>query len=102
MITAYPEFYRGRAVMITAGLGFIGNRQGFIGWFIRLAIEGRPLQIYGDIGSFYADSSKFKHATGWTPTVALTDGLRRTIDFYRQHYRRYVPAASETERPQPA
>jgi UDP-glucose 4-epimerase len=24
------------------------NRQGFIGWFIRLAIEGRPIQIYGD------------------------------------------------------
>ena len=24
------------------------NRQGFIGWFIRLAIEGGPIQIYGD------------------------------------------------------
>jgi UDP-glucose 4-epimerase len=24
------------------------NRQGFIGWFIRLALEGRTLQIYGD------------------------------------------------------
>jgi len=24
------------------------NRQGFIGWFIRLAIEGREIQIYGD------------------------------------------------------
>jgi UDP-glucose 4-epimerase len=24
------------------------NRQGFIGWFIRLAIEGRAIQIYGD------------------------------------------------------
>ena len=24
------------------------NRQGFIGWFIRLAVEGRELQIYGD------------------------------------------------------
>jgi UDP-glucose 4-epimerase len=24
------------------------NRQGFIGWFIRLAIEGRQIQIYGD------------------------------------------------------
>ena len=26
------------------------NRQGFIGWFIRLAIEGREIQIYGDGG----------------------------------------------------
>ena len=24
------------------------NRQGFIGWFIRLAIEGREIQIFGD------------------------------------------------------
>jgi UDP-glucose 4-epimerase len=24
------------------------NRQGFIGWFIRLALEGRTIQIYGD------------------------------------------------------
>ena len=24
------------------------NRQGFIGWFIRLAIEGKEIQIYGD------------------------------------------------------
>ena len=24
------------------------NRQGFIGWFIRLAIEDREIQIYGD------------------------------------------------------
>ena len=24
------------------------NRQGFIGWFIRLAIEGQEIQIYGD------------------------------------------------------
>jgi len=24
------------------------NRQGFVGWFIRLALEGREIQIYGD------------------------------------------------------
>lgn len=24
------------------------NRQGFIGWFVRLAIEGKPIQLYGD------------------------------------------------------
>ena len=24
------------------------NRQGFIGWFIRLAVEGRDIEIYGD------------------------------------------------------
>jgi UDP-glucose 4-epimerase len=136
------------------------NRQGFIAWFIRLAIEDAAIQIYGDgaqlrdfvyvedavdaflragadntcngevfnvggdipyshrelaailieeagsgrvehvpwppekkqidIGSFYADSSKFQKATGWTPEVPLRDGLRRTIAFYRHHFRRYV------------
>ena len=136
------------------------NRQGFIGWFIRLAIEDRMIQIYGDgsqrrdfvfvddaadaflragasdacngevfnvggdqpithrdlttllveiagsgrveyvewprekkvidIGDFYADSSKFAAATGWTPTVKLADGLARAVAFYRQHFTRYV------------
>ena len=142
------------------------NRQGFIGWFIRIAIEGGTIQIYGDgsqrrdfvyvddaadaflragasdacngevfnvggdqpithrdlttllvdiagsgrveyvewpkekkaidIGDFFADSSKFMTTTGWAPTVALDDGLRRTVTYYRQHFARYVdrPVAS--------
>jgi UDP-glucose 4-epimerase len=141
------------------------NRQGFIGWFIRLAIEDQTIQIYGDgsqlrdfvyvddaadaflragasdacngevfnvggdqavshrdlttllvrtagtgrveyvewpaekkaidIGSFYADSTKLKTVTGWTPTVPLAEGLRRTVAFYREHFGRYVPDAEE-------
>jgi UDP-glucose 4-epimerase len=136
------------------------NRQGFIGWFIRLAIEDKEIQVFGDgsqmrdfvyvddaadaflragasaacdgevfnvggsepishrdlvamlidtagtgrvryvewpadkkridIGSFYSDSSRFRERVGWTPTVGLREGLRRTIDFYRQHLREYV------------
>jgi UDP-glucose 4-epimerase len=139
------------------------NRQGFIGWFIRLAIEDREIQVFGDgsqmrdfvfvddvadaflragandacdgevfnvgglepiahtdlvallldvagtgraryvpwppeqkqidIGSFYSDSSKFAAATGWTPRVALRDGFRRTIAFYRAHLPQYLEAA---------
>src|SRR5262245_26006729 len=142
------------------------NRQGFIGWFIRLAIEGATIQIYGDgsqrrdfvyvddaadaflragasdacngevfnvggmepishrdlttlllqtagsgrveyvawpsdkkaidIGDFYADSSKFARVAGWTPTVALADGLARTVAFYRDHFDRYVDRAPRT------
>jgi len=141
------------------------NRQGFIGWFIRLAIEDRVIQIYGDgsqlrdfvyvddvvdaflragaddscnggafnvggdrpishrdlaslildiagsgrveyiewppdkkaidIGSFYADSTRFGRATGWTPSVALRDGLAETIAFYRKHFGKYVDAQAE-------
>ena len=136
------------------------NRQGFIGWFIRLAVEGRELQIYGDgsqlrdfvfvddaadaflragasdacngevfnvggsepvshrdlvhlllevagtgsvrnvewpaeqkaidIGSFYADSAKFRAATGWQPRVGLREGLARTVAYYREHLPHYL------------
>ena len=144
------------------------NRQGFIGWFIRLAIEGQTIQIYGDgsqqrdfvyvddaadaflragasdacngevfnvggdepishrdltamlirvagsgsmeyvawppeskaidIGSFYADSTKFRTTTGWRPSVGLEEGLRRTIAFYREHWCEYVAAGRRAER----
>ena len=136
------------------------NRQGFIGWFIRLAVEGKDIQVYGDgsqirdfvfvddavdaflraggsdavdgevfnvggseptshrdlvqmlinaagsgsvryvdwpsekksidIGSFYSDSTKFRHAVGWQPQVRLEEGLRRAVDFYREHLDHYV------------
>jgi UDP-glucose 4-epimerase len=136
------------------------SRQGFIGWFIRQAIEDLTIQIYGDgsqvrdfvfvddaadaflragatdacngevfnvggteplshkqvtrllidiagtgrveyidwpadkkaidIGSFYADSTKFEETTGWAPTVNMREGLSRTVAFYRQHFDRYV------------
>jgi UDP-glucose 4-epimerase len=136
------------------------NRQGFIGWFIRLALEGREIQIFGDgsqvrdfvyvedavdaflragasdavnghvfnvggseptshsdlvrllldvagagsvryvpwpaekkaidIGSFYADSSRFRQVVGWTPRVSLRDGLADTIAYYRRHLEHYL------------
>jgi UDP-glucose 4-epimerase len=141
------------------------NRQGFIAWFIRLALEDREIQVFGDgsqirdfvyvddaveaflaagmcdacngqafnvggdehiahrelvkllielagtgtyrfvewppekkaidIGSFYADSARFKEACGWRPRVPLRAGLSRTFDYYRQHLARYIDAESE-------
>ncbi len=138
------------------------NRQGFIGWFIRRAVEGGQIEIYGDgsqvrdfvyvddvadaflragatdevngevfnvggsepishrdlvrllldvsgsgtvtfvewpadkktidIGSFYADSSRFKRQTGWSPRVPLREGLARTVAFYREHLDKYLDA----------
>ena len=143
------------------------NRQGFIGWFIRLALEGREIEIFGDgsqlrdfvyvddaadaflragaadtcdgdvfnvggdrpishrdlaqllvgiagrgsvrfvewpsdkkridIGSFYSDSKKFRHTTGWAPTVELEEGLRRTLAFYREHLAAYVEDGVEAQ-----
>jgi UDP-glucose 4-epimerase len=49
-----------------------------------------------DIGSFYADSSRFTEAVGWAPEVSLRDGLARTLAYYRAHMAHYVdpePAA---------
>ena len=144
------------------------NRQGFIGWFIRLALEGREIQIFGDgsqvrdfvfiedavdaflragasdavnghvfnvggsehishselvkllievagagsvryvpwppekkvidIGSFYADSSRFERAVGWSARVPLRAGLAKTIEYYRRHIEHYLddPATTPT------
>jgi UDP-glucose 4-epimerase len=136
------------------------NRQGFIAWFIRLVVEDKEIQVFGDgsqvrdfvyvddavqafllagatdacdgeafnvggnepiahrelvrllveiagsgrfrfvewppekkvidIGSFYADSTRFAAACGWTPTVSLREGLARTIAYYREHLPQYV------------
>ena len=43
-----------------------------------------------DIGSFCSDSTKFTTTTGWAPTVALRDGLERTLAFYRTHFDKYA------------
>jgi UDP-glucose 4-epimerase len=136
------------------------NRQGFIAWFIRLVVEDKEIQVFGDgsqvrdfvyvddavqafllagatdacdgeafnvggnepiahrdlvrllvdiagtgryrfvewppekkvidIGSFYADSSRFNAACGWMPAVSLRDGLARTVAYYREHLGEYV------------
>ncbi len=136
------------------------NRQGFIGWFVRLVVEDKEIQIFGDglqlrdfvyvddaadaflragatdavngqvfnvggaqpishlelvtllietagtgayrlvewpaekkaidIGSFYADSTRFRETTGWEPQTTLRDGLAQTIAYYRQHLPRYL------------
>jgi UDP-glucose 4-epimerase len=136
------------------------DRQGVIGWFIGLAIEGSPIRIFGDggqrrdflhvddaadafllageselcngeafnvggdepvtlrdfatllvktagsgkiqyvdwpldrkvldVGDFFSDSTKFKLTTGWQPAVSLSEGLKRTIAFYRTNADRYL------------
>jgi UDP-glucose 4-epimerase len=43
-----------------------------------------------DIGSFYADSSRFAEVTGWRPQVPLREGLTRTFAYYREHLADYL------------
>jgi nucleoside-diphosphate-sugar epimerase len=136
------------------------NRQGFVYWFIRQALEGRELQIFGDgkqlrdftyvddavdallnagaseeaygkvfnlggerpyslleftetllevcdgatykivpfppekkvidIGDFYADYKLIKETLGWSPTVELKEGLKKTVEYYRENLQHYL------------
>ncbi|MCS6854348.1 MAG: NAD-dependent epimerase/dehydratase family protein [Elioraea sp.] len=43
-----------------------------------------------DIGSYVADDSRFRAATGWAPQVALEEGLARTLAWYRSRLPRYL------------
>ena len=62
-------------------------------------VEWPPEKKVIDIGSFYADSSKFHAATGWAPGVRLREGLATTLAYYREHYADYVvPEARRLDR----
>ena len=43
-----------------------------------------------DIGDYYADDSRLRAATGWTPTVSMEEGLQRTVAYYREHLAHYL------------
>ena len=40
---------------------------------------------HGEIDRQWVDASKLRELTGWEPAVGLETGLRRTIDWYREH-----------------
>jgi UDP-glucose 4-epimerase len=42
-----------------------------------------------EVGDYVADYSKIERVLGWRPAVALEEGLRRTVDFYRVHREQY-------------
>jgi UDP-glucose 4-epimerase len=46
-----------------------------------------------DIGDFYADFSAIQNDLGWRPEVSVQDGVRRTLDFYREHGAHYWDGA---------
>lgn len=43
-----------------------------------------------DIGSYHADDSAFRAATGWSPKVGLEEGIRRSLDWYRSRLSQYL------------
>ncbi len=43
-----------------------------------------------DIGDYYCDWSLIKETLGWKPTIDEREGLRRTLDFYRENSAKYL------------
>jgi UDP-glucose 4-epimerase len=43
-----------------------------------------------DIGSYHANDQAFRAATGWEPQVTLDEGLRRTLEWYRDRMDDYA------------
>ncbi|TMF45226.1 MAG: NAD-dependent epimerase/dehydratase family protein [Chloroflexi bacterium] len=42
-----------------------------------------------DIGDYYGDFALIQRELGWSPKVSLSVGLKKTVDFYRQHAKQY-------------
>ena len=43
-----------------------------------------------DIGSYHADDSSFRAATGWSASVGLEDGIRRALEWFRPRLADYL------------
>ena len=53
-------------------------------------LPDRPTEIWRMV----ADSEKAKSLIGWTPKIDLTEGLTRTVEWYRSFLSTYVGASS--------
>ena len=43
-----------------------------------------------DIGDYYSNFDRIRSMLGWEPRVPVSDGLARTVAFYRQHLAQYL------------
>jgi nucleoside-diphosphate-sugar epimerase len=43
-----------------------------------------------DIGSYHADDSAFRDASGWAPETSLEDGISRTLEWYKTRLTDYL------------
>lgn len=40
-------------------------------------------------GDYYADITKIKNAIGWSPTIKLDEGIKKTIEYYKKNKKHY-------------
>jgi UDP-glucose 4-epimerase len=52
------------------------------------ALPYRPTEIW----RMYADSSRARDTLGWKPHVSLDEGLKKTVDWFREYYRKELGA----------
>jgi nucleoside-diphosphate-sugar epimerase len=50
-----------------------------------------------DIGDYYGDYRKIRSKLGWRPRTPLADGLRRTLQYYEQHWPHYWEEEPDAE-----
>jgi UDP-glucose 4-epimerase len=43
-----------------------------------------------DIGDYYSNDSALRECLGWAPRIPLEEGLKLTLDYYREHGGRYL------------
>lgn len=65
----------------------IGLIEGLVGRKAR--VEHQPFHA-ADMQATWADNAKAQQLLGWSPTVSLSEGLRRTVEWYREHRERIM------------
>jgi len=43
-----------------------------------------------DIGDYYADFALIRDTLGWQPQIGFTEGIEKTLDYYRRHLTHYI------------
>ena len=51
--------------------------------------EFPPDRLRIDIGNYFADDRTFRKLTGWAPQTTLSEGLRKTLDYYQSRLEAY-------------
>lgn len=89
LLTSDPAKASGEA--FNAGTGRSTSVREIVDTIVRVVGGGASAEYRGvgvpegEIDRQAVDPGKLQRLTGWAPQVELEDGLRRTIDWYRQH-----------------